>query len=316
VEYTRLDKCVNLFSEPYDVIIIGAGPAGLAAAIYAARMKMRVLVLERGLLGGRAVYAPLVENFPGFPEGIIGAELADKMVKQAERFGAEMRVSQEVLDISLGDEIKSVVTKSGKFQSFSVIVATGTQQKKLFVPGESEYIGRGISYCAVCDGPLFRNKTVAVVGSNDYALEDAISLSSIAKRVVLVLHKEEIEASKMLVDKATEKANIDIVEASVKEIVGDGFVEAVRVADSRGKDDVLKVDGVFVVVGSLPMTNIVGKAGVLLDERGCIKVARRQATNVNGVFAAGDCTCGGMQIITAAGEGATAAVQAYRHVRG
>jgi len=275
-----------LSSKSYDVIIIGAGPAGLAAAIYAARMKMRVLVLESSLLGGRAVYAPLVENFPGFPEGISGAELADKMVKQAERFGAEMSFSQEVLDISLGDKMKSVATRSGKFQSFSVIVATGSQQKKLFVPGESEYIGRGISYCAVCDGPLYRNKTVAVVGSNDYALEDAIYLSSIAKSLVLVLHKEEIEAARMLFDKATEKTNINIVEASVKEIVGNGFVNAVRVADSRGKEDMLEVDGVFIVVGSLPMTNVVGKAGVLLDERGCIKVDRRQATNVDGVFSA------------------------------
>ena len=165
-------------SEPSEVIIIGAGPAGLTAAIYAARMKLRVLVLESSLPGGRAVYAPMVENFPGFPEGIIGAELADKMVKQAERFGAEIRFSEEVRDIALGDKTKSLVTRSGKFQGLSVIVATGTQQKKLLVPGESEYIGRGISYCAVCDGPLFRNKTVAVVGSDDYAFEDAISLSN------------------------------------------------------------------------------------------------------------------------------------------
>jgi thioredoxin reductase (NADPH) len=304
-----------VYSEPYDVIIIGAGPAGLAAAIYAARMKMRALVLESSLPGGRTVYAPLVENFPGFPEGIVGAELADKMVKQAERFGAEIRFSEEVLDIALEDKIETVVTRSGKFQGLSVIVATGTQQKKLLVPGESEYIGRGISYCAVCDGPLFRNKTVAVVGSNDYALEDALYLSSLSKRVLLVLHKEEIEAAKMLVEKAKEKTNIDIVKAKVKEIVGNGFVKAVRVVDSRGKEDTLKVDGVFILVGNLPMTNIVRKAGVSVDERGCIKVDRRQATNVKGVFAAGDCTCGGMQIITAAGEGATAAVQAYRHVR-
>jgi thioredoxin reductase (NADPH) len=302
-------------SEPYDVIIIGAGPAGLTAAIYAARLKMRALVLESNLLGGRAVFAPIVENFPGFPEGVIGAELADKMVKQAERFGAEIRFSEEVLDIALGDKIKTVVTRSGKFQGLAVIVATGTQQKKLLVPGESEHIGRGVSYCAVCDGPLFRNKTVAVVGSNDYALEDAIYLSSLSKRVILLLHNEEIEAAKMLVEKAKEKTNIGIVKAKVKEIVGNGFVKAVRVVDSKGKEDKLKVDGVFILVGSLPMTNIVKKGGVFVDEGGCIKVDRRQATNAEGVFAAGDCTCGGMQIITAAGEGATAAIQAYRHVR-
>jgi thioredoxin reductase (NADPH) len=301
-------------SEPYDVIIIGAGPAGLTAAIYATRMRMRALVLESGLPGGRAVYAPIVENFPGFPEGIVGAELTDKMVKQAKRLGAEI-LSKEVLDIDLGDKIRSVVTRSGKFQGLSVIIATGTQQKKLLVPGESEYIGRGISYCAVCDGPLFRNKTVAVVGFNDYALEDAIYLSNFSKRVILLSHKEEIEATKMLVEKVKEKTNIEIVKARIKEIVGNGFVKAVRVIDSRGKEDTLNVDAVFIFVGSLPMTNILRKAGVSLDERGYIKVDRSQATNIKGVFAAGDCTGGGMQIITAAGEGATAAIQAYRHVR-
>jgi thioredoxin reductase (NADPH) len=302
-------------SDPYDVIIIGAGPAGLTAAIYAARMKLKALVLESSLPGGRAVYAPTVENFPGFPEGIIGADLVDKMVKQAKRFGAETRFSQEVLDIAAENKTKTVVTRSGKFEGLAVIIATGTQQKKLSVPGESEHVGRGVSYCAVCDGPLFRNKAVAVVGSNDYALEDAVYLSTLSKRVILLSDKEEMEAAKMLVEKAKEKTNVDMVNARVKEIIGDGVVTAVKIVDREGKEDTIKVDGVFILVGSLPMTNIVRKAGVIVDERGCIKVDRRQATNVEGIFAAGDCTCGGMQIITAAGEGATAAVQAYRQVR-
>ncbi len=302
-------------SELYDVIIIGAGPAGLAAGIYAARMKMRTLILESTLPGGRAVYAPLVENFPGFPEGITGAELTDKMVKQTERFGAEIRSSEEVLDIGLEDKIRTVVTRSGKFQGLSVIVTTGTQQKKLQLPGESEYIGRGISYCSVCDGPFFRNKTVAVVGSNDHALEDALNLSKFSKKVILVSHKEEFEAAKMLIEEVKKKTNIQIVKAKMKEIVGNGFVKALRVQDSNGKEDMLHVDGVFILIGSTPMTEVVKKAGVSLDERGCVKVDRRQATNIEGVFAAGDCTCGGMQVITAAGEGATAAVQAYRYIK-
>ncbi len=315
MKYSILSEAIITSDELYDVIIIGAGPAGLAAGIYASRLKLKTLILDSTLPGGRAIYAPLVENFPGFPEGITGAELVEKMTKQTEKFGAETRFSEEVLDTVLKDRVKTVLTRSGKFQGLSVIVATGTQQKKLLLPGESEYVGRGISYCAVCDGPFFKNKIVAIVGSNDNAFEDAIYLSKFSKKVIVVIQSEEIEATQVLVEKTREKANVQILNAKAKEIVGNGFVKALKVIDSSDNEDTLNVDGVFILIGSLPMTNIVKKAGVSLDERGCIQVDRRQTTNIEGVFAAGDCTCGGMQIITAAGEGATAAVQAYKHIK-
>ena len=305
-----------MVNELSDIIIIGGGPAGLTAAIYSARLGMKTLLFEGKLLGGRAAEAPAVWNFPGFPEGITGVELVDQMAKQAEKFGAELRLPEEVLDLSLDGALKEVMTRSGTYRSPGVIISTGTQRKKLMVPGETEFLGRGVSYCAVCDGPLFRGKTVAVVGSENEALEDALYLSSISKKVFLITQHGGIEAEKALVDECQKKTNIETIKSNVKSILGDRYVESIAIIDfSSDKEREIPVDAVFISVGGVPMTNLVRKAGIVVDERGCIKVDRRQATNMEGVYAAGDCTCGGMQIITAAGEGAMAAIQAYRHVK-
>lgn len=302
-------------SGTYDLVIIGAGPAGLSAGIYASRMGMKTLILERNLPGGRAVQAPIVENFPGFPEGISGAELTERMVKQAEKSGAETRYSEEVLDLILDDRTKITTTGHEKYESIGIIIATGTQRKKLSVPGETEFLGHGVSYCAICDGPLFKGKVTAVVGSDDEALEDALHLSDISRKVILITMKDEIDAAKKLTDRSVEKGNIEILKAKVKAIAGDNFVRSVMVSDLKSeKDTEIPIDAVFVSVGGVPMTDLAKKTGVTVDERGCIQVDRRQATNVGGVFAAGDCTCGGMQIATAVGEGAMAAMQAYRYV--
>lgn len=271
---------------------------------------------RRQIACGRAAEAPAVWNFPAFPEGISGVELADRMVGQAEKFGAGMRLPEEVLDLDLDGVVKAAMTRPGEYRCFGVIIATGTQRKKLLVLGETELLGRGVSYCAVCDGPLFRGRTTAVVGSGNEAFEDALYLSSLSQNVFLITHDGRIEAEKALVDECQEKRNIEIVKAKVKTVLGEKIVESVAVVDLENKKlKEIPVDGVFISVGGIPMTNLVRKAGVKVDQKGCIKVDRRQSTNVEGVYAAGDCTCGGMQIITAAGEGARAAIQAYRHVK-
>jgi len=298
----------------YDVIVIGAGPAGLTAAIYASRMGLKTLVLEANLPGGRAAEAPLIENFPGFPEGISGVELIERMIKQAENFGAEIRFPEEVLDIDLKGFPRSVTCRSGKYYGYSVIIATGTQRKKITVPGESEFLGRGVSYCAICDAPFFKDKTVAVIGFNNEALEDALYISNFAKKVIVVAHGGRGEVDEDLLRKCSEKMNIEFRDANVKSINGDIYVKSITLVGQAGVEEV-SVDGVFIVLGNVPATTIVRKAGIMVDERGCIRVDRMQSTNIEGVFAAGDCTCGGMQVATAVGEGAMAALQAYRYVK-
>ncbi|MEM1531167.1 MAG: FAD-dependent oxidoreductase [Candidatus Bathyarchaeia archaeon] len=303
-----------IVEEVYDVIVVGGGPAGLTAAIYASRMGLKTLVLEGNMPGGRASEAPLIENFPGFPEGISGIELIERMLKQAERFGVEIRFPEEVLDMNLSASLKTVRTRYGTYRGYSVIIATGTQRKKLIVPGETELIGRGVSYCAVCDAPFFKDRIVAVIGFNNEALEDALYISNFARKVILISHGGKSEVEESLLEKIRQKQNIEIMDANVKSINGDAYVKSITIAGQKGLEEI-PVDGVFIVLGSIPVTNIVRKAGIAVDERGCIRVDRSQSTNIEGVFAAGDCTCGGMQVATAVGEGAMAALQAYRYVK-
>lgn len=302
-------------NEIYDVIIVGSGPAGLSAAIYTSRMGMKTLVLEADTPGGRVIEAPLIENFPGFPKGVSGLELVDRMLKQARDFGAEIKFPEKVLDMKLKDIIKSVTTRNNKYYTYSIIIATGTQRKKLGVPGEVKFLGRGVSYCAICDAPFFRNKRVAVIGLNNEALEDALYLSNFAEKVIVVTHGEKAEIENEALRKCREKPNIEFNDAEVKSIDGDIYVKSITLISQMGHEEKIPVDGVFIILGNVPTTSIVRKAGVALDERGCIKVDRSQSTNIEGVYAAGDCTCGGMQVATAVGEGAMAALQAYRYVK-
>ncbi len=299
-----------------DILIIGAGPAGLTAAIYSSWLGLKTVVLDAGIAGGRAWLAPKIENFPGFEEGIKGSELIEKMHKQAVRFGAEIVTSEEVVDMNLLGEEKQVSTRKQTYTASAVIVATGTHRRKLQVPGEADFLGRGVSYCAVCDGPFFRKKAVAVIGISEEAAFEAINLSEIVERVFLVPHEGDLKVEGTLLERLKGKSNIEILNGKVTAILGSQIVNAIKVQDVKTKTEAEKeVKGVFIALGSVPLTAIVKTAGITLDRNGCLLVDRQQKTNVEGVFAAGDCTCGGMQVVTAAGEGAMAAMRASAYVR-
>ena len=309
-------KLFSLSAQNCDILIIGAGPAGLTAAIYSAWLGLKTVVLDSGIVGGRAWLSPKIENFPGFEEGIKGSELVEKMNRQALRFGAEIVTSQEVVGMDiLGDE-KQVQTRKQSYLAKAVIVATGTQRRKLQVAGEADFLGRGVSYCAVCDGPFFRKRSVAVVGNSEEAAIEALNLSEIAEHVLVVSHEGDLKVEGTLLERLTGKSNIEILNGKVTAINGTQIVNAIKVLDQKTQAESEKqVKGVFIALGSVPLTAIVKNAGVTVDKNGCLQVDRQQKTNIEGVYAAGDCTCGGMQVVTAAGEGAMAAMRASAYVR-
>lgn len=299
-----------------DVVIVGAGPAGLTAAIYSGWLGLKTVLLEAGIAGGRAYLAPKLENYPGFPEGIKGSELVEKMQRQAERFKVQFSFDEEVVGIELQNSAKRVISRKQTYEAKALIIATGTQHRKLRVGGETEFLGRGVSYCATCDGPFFRRRTVAVVGNGEEAAIDALALSDLASKVTVVSQLEGLEMEGAVLERLKGKANVDFVMGKVTEVKGDQVVKAVKVQDFGTKQESdLEVNGVFVALGGVPLTAIVQKAGIATDRTGCLTVDRHQQTNIAGVYAAGDCTCGGMQVATAVGEGAQAAMKASAYIR-
>ena len=299
-----------------DVLIIGAGPAGLTAAIYSAWLGLKTVVLEAGIVGGRAWLAPKIENFPGFEFGVKGNDLVEKMRLQALRFHAEIKDGEEVISLNLKNEQKQVVSRKQTYQSSAVIIATGTQRRKLLVSGETDFLGRGVSYCVTCDGPFFRNATVAIVGNGEEAAIDSLFMSDVASKVLLVSEQRELNIEGALLERIRGKPNIEIIKGQVVKIVGTQVVKAIRILQyDPQREFEREVKGVFVSLGGVPLTTIVKNAGLATDRTGCLTVDRQQKTNIEGVFAAGDCTCGGMQVVTAAGEGAMAAMRASGYVR-
>ncbi|UCG45031.1 MAG: FAD-dependent oxidoreductase [Candidatus Bathyarchaeota archaeon] len=305
---------MNRKESTYDIIIVGSGPAGLSAGMNAARSGSRTLIFEAEEVGGKAAGISLYENYPGFPDGITALELVERMQKQALKFDADIRYLEEVVSLDLKQEIKKVTTDKATYHSRSLVIATGTQRRKLNVPGEAKFVGRGVSYCHVCDAPFFKGLKVAVIGFSKSAIEDTLLLSDLAREVLLVTQGKSINAPKELMQRLAKKVNATIIKGSVVAILGTHIVQAMRIQLEHEERDE-QVDGVFVSMGKAPATGIVERAGVEVDERGCIKVDRWQRTNINGVFAAGDCTCGGMQVVTAVGEGAMAAIKANAHVK-
>lgn len=298
----------------YDVIIIGSGPAGLTAAIYTTRANLKTLIISGSKWGGQLMLTTLVENFPGFPKGIQGPELMENMRKQALHHGAEIIDA----DFVSGDFKKSkgpfkVKTSDKEFEGRSIIIATGADTKWLGVPGEMEKIGRGVSTCAPCDGPFFKNKNVIVVGGGDSAMEEAHVMTNYAASVTLVHRKDSFKASDIMVKRVKENPKIKIIlNTEIKEILGDQKVEKVRLFNNKtNKESELPIDGVFVAIGHIPNSKVF--EGIDRDERGFIKAQDHYETNVEGVFTAGDIhDAEYKQAITAAGFGCAAALEAEK----
>jgi thioredoxin reductase (NADPH) len=298
----------------YDVIIIGAGPAGLTAGMYCARGGKKALLLG-SVYGSQQSMGGLYENYPGFPEGIQGIELSERMLAQAEKYGAEVHEEMVLKVVSLNG-IFRVKTESWEYESRALILATGASHRKLSVPGEEEYATRGVSYCAYCDGALFRNKTVAVIGYGNGAARAVLYLAGLCEKIHLLNVREELAAEAVYLDRIKTLTNLNIVEGvEPVRILGDGFVTAVEFK-ARGRDRTLNVDGVFVEMGVAPNVSLAVDLGVELTKGGFVRVNRlTQETNVPGVFAAGDVTGGRMQVTTAVGAGTSAAISAMRYIQ-
>ncbi|MEU6860278.1 thioredoxin-disulfide reductase [Glycomyces sp. NPDC046736] len=304
-------------SEIRDVIIIGSGPAGYTAALYTARANMRPLVFEGFEFGGALMQTTEVENYPGFPEGIMGPELMDSWRKQAERFGAEL-VSDNVTRVDLTGEIKKVWVEDTEHRAKAVILATGSAFRPLNVPGETELMGRGVSACATCDGFFFRDQEIAVVGGGDSAMEEATFLTKFASKVTIVHRRDEFRASKIMAERALANPKIEVAwNSAVERINGEGGkVASVDLVDTvTGAGRTLPATGLFIAIGHDPRSELF-KGQVELDESGYVKVASPSTrTNLEGVFAAGDLVDHTyQQAVTAAGTGCAAALDAERFV--
>ncbi|MFJ8066066.1 thioredoxin-disulfide reductase [Psychrobacillus sp. NPDC096426] len=297
----------------YDVIIIGAGPAGMTAAVYTSRANLSTLMIERGIPGGQMANTEEVENYPGF-EMILGPELSTKMFEHAKKFGAEYAYG-DVSEIVDGEVYKTVKVSGKEYKALAVIISSGAEYKKMGIPGESELGGRGVSYCAVCDGAFFKGKNLVVVGGGDSAVEEGAFLTKFADNVTIVHRRDELRAQKILQDRAFANEKIDFIwNTTLKEIHGkDGKVGSVTLVSTEdGSEREFETDGVFVYVGMLPLTKPFSNLGIL-NENGYIVTNERMETAVPGIFGAGDVRDKMLrQIVTATGDGSIAA-QAVQH---
>lgn len=304
--------------EEWDVVIVGAGPAGLTAGIYCGRAKVKTVILEAMSPGGQVLTAGTIENYPGFPGGISGPELMGRFLQQVKELEVPVKEFCQVQRATLSkDRLLLLETSSGAFGCKALIIAAGAQPAKLGVPGEDRYIGQGVSFCATCDGFFFRGKEVAVIGGGDRAAEEALYLSNIAERVYLVHRRDRLRAQRLLQEQVLRNPKITpLWRKVVEEVLGDqGGVKALKLKDpSSGESSTLEVEGVFVAVGQVPATEPF-RGLVELDERGFIKTDDRCATSCKGVFAAGDVRAKDLrQVSTAVGDGAIAASSAIAYL--
>lgn len=301
--------------EQYDVLIIGGGPAGLTAGLYTSRAGLKSLLIEQGAMGGQMTSTSLVENYPGFPDGISGSELGSLMHRQAARYGLNV-MTGEVTGINIGQSL-GVTSTEGNFATSAIVIATGSEHRKLKVAGEERLSGRGISYCATCDGFFFRNREVAVVGGGDTAVTDALELGQHARKVTLIHRRDQLRAGKVLQQRALSHPKLEFIwNTEVQEALGDKTLNGVKLLNVKtGQQSVLNVDGVFIAVGVTPNSrsflNILA-----LDDSGYIVTDQAMATSVPGIYAAGDVRTGSpRQIAAAVGDGVNAAMSAFKYIQ-
>ena len=303
-------------SKVYDVVIIGGGPAGLAAGLYASRARMSAMIIEKAKWGGQAGTTEELENYPGSIEMPTGPKLMERMKNQAEAFGTEL-VKDEVLSIDASEKIKKIKLGSGKeISTKTIIIATGAQPMMLGIPGEAELRGKGVSYCATCDADFFAELEVVVVGGGDAAVEEAIYLTKFAEKVTIVHRRDQFRAAKSIAEKAMENEKIDIMWDTVpEEIYGDGIVEGIKLRNVKTNEVTdFRTDGVFMFVGTKPISDF-AKGVVEMDQKGYIKADEEMRTSVEGIFAAGDVRVKSLrQVVTAAADGAIAAVNAEKYI--
>lgn len=299
----------------YDLIIIGGGPAGITAGIYSARSKLSTLILESALLGGQMSTTDLIENFPGFPRGITGIELSSYMEEQAKRFGVDI-LNEEAIDVKLIKDFKIVITNESQYKADALIIATGTEWQKLGIPGEAEFIGRGVSFCATCDGAFFKDSKVIVVGGGDSAITEALYLTKFAKEITIVHRRDSLRATKIYQEMAFSNPKIKFLWNSIiQEIKGDKVVYSAIIKNLKtGEIMEYPTDGIFLFIGRKPRTEFL-KDLIKMDDAGYILTDENCQTSIKGIFAAGDCRRKLLyQISTAVGDGATAAFATEKYL--
>lgn len=306
--------------EIYDIVIIGAGPAGLSAGLYTSRANLSTLILDSSAVLGQVEMTDEIENYPGFVDGVSGFDMLDSFKTQAEKFGCvvkDMSVEHIAEDTSGAFKVFVLQSEDDEVRARSVIIATGNTPRMLNVPGEKEYRGKGVSYCATCDGPFFRNKKLVVMGGGDTAVEEACFLTKFAEKVTLIHRRDKLRATKIIQDRAFKNEKIDFIwDSKLNEIKGEAKVTGIDYENIKtGEKNSLECDGVFIFVGSTPNTQFLKEDNVEMDESGYVKTDMKMRTSVDGLYVAGDCrTESYKQIVIACGDGAVAALSAQHYV--
>lgn len=297
----------------YDIIIIGGGPAGVTSAIYAIRANKKVLLLEKEIIGGKVASSPLIENYPGIMN-INGVELSEDLNKQLNNFGVEI-LRETVIDLQYEGAVKKIITKDEIYEAKAIIIATGTKYKKLGIEKEDEFIGKGISFCAVCDGFFYKNKTVAVIGGGNTGVANALELANVCKKIYLVQNQEYLTAEYILTEQLYKNKKIEILyNYSITRLLGEQKLSGIELT-SNNQTKILEVDGMFLAIGQIPETEFINKEKVKVDEMGYIIIDENCKTNIEGIFAGGDCVSKEIrQLTTAVSDGTIAALNAIKYL--